>query len=118
MASIGTDQSNRKLPFREFTVEWRVKANINRNNACRHFNANPHDEQTGNANREVILFCANRIAEMKSIQHPFKVADSNRRFETFTEDEREMIIEALNFIIRLTKPFPDYFSLGERVISI
>lgn len=118
MGTIGANQNNRKLSFRDFTVEWRMRANINRNDACRHFNANPQDEQTGNANREVILFCANRVAEIKSIKRPFKNSDSVRRFESFTEDERELIIESLNFMLRLTKPFPDYFSVADRIINL
>ncbi|CCQ38855.1 hypothetical protein ACROQ8_002615 [Yersinia enterocolitica] len=118
MGAIGINQNNRKLSFRDFAVEWRMNANINRNDACRHFNANPQDEQTGNANREVVLFCANRVAEMKSIKRPFKNSDSVRRFESFTEDERELIIESLNFLVRLTKPFPDYFSVAERIINL
>ncbi|AOF13585.1 hypothetical protein BED35_03090 [Yersinia enterocolitica] len=118
MGTIGINQNNRKLSFRDFAVEWRINANINRNDACRHFNANPQDEQTGNANREVVLFCANRVAEMKSIKRPFKNSDSVRRFESFNEDERELIIESLNFLVRLTKPFPDYFSVAERIINL
>ncbi|EKN5126402.1 TPA: hypothetical protein PXN07_003558 [Yersinia enterocolitica] len=117
MSVIGVGQSCRKLPFRDFTVEWRKKLNINRNEACRHFNGNPHNDESGQANREIILFRANRIAESKNISRPFKTSDSNRRFESFTENERELIIDALNFMIRLTRPYPDYFSLADRKIK-
>lgn len=117
MSAIRANQENRKLSFRDFTVEWRETLNINRNEACRHFNANPHNDGSGKDNREIILFRANRIAESKNIPRPFKTSDSNRRFESFTEDERELIIDALNFMIRLTKPYPDYFSLADRKIK-
>ncbi|CNH75403.1 hypothetical protein [Yersinia bercovieri] len=117
MGAIRIDENNRKLSFRDFTVEWREKLNISRNETCRHFNANPHNDESGQANREIILFRANRIAESKNISRPFKASDSNRRFESFTENERELIIDALNFMIRLTKPYPDYFSLADRKIK-
>ncbi|HDL7798387.1 TPA: hypothetical protein PXP53_001335 [Yersinia enterocolitica] len=117
MGAVGIEQSCRKLPFRDFTVEWRETLKINRNETCRHFNANPHNDENGQANREVILFRANRIAESKNISRPFKTSDSNRRFESFTENERELIIDALNFIIRLTRPYPDYFSLADRKVK-
>lgn len=115
--TVGIDDNNRKLSFRDFTVEWREKLNINRNETCRHFNANPNNDQSGQANREIILFRANRIAESKDIPRPFKTSDSNRRYKSFTEDERELIIDALNFMIRLTKSYPNYFSLADRKIK-
>ncbi len=64
MGAITQSQETRKLPFRDFCVEWRENAKINQNVACRHFNANHNSQEQGDEDREVI--CSGLIVLLTS----------------------------------------------------
>ncbi|MGQ5876940.1 hypothetical protein ACUNHB_21205 [Serratia sp. IR-2025] len=118
MGGITQSHETRKLPFRDFCVEWREHARINQNVACRHFNANNNSQENGDEDREVILFRANRIAEKQGKKKPFRTSDAKRRFESFTESERELIILAMNKESRLGRYLPCFISIADRTLNL
>ncbi len=107
----------KKMPFKEFAIDWRRKIKINSNEAARFFNMNPssefHGDRTGRANREMILFRANRIAIQQGQKKPFCETDADKNFVDFTEDQRVMIIHALNEIGHFGRNLPGFISIAD-----
>ncbi len=112
-----SNQAVEKMPFKEFAIDWRRKAKITSNEAARNFNKNPSSEklgdETGDANREMILFRANRIAKQNGLKRPFVAGDASKRFEDFSEAQRELIIYALNEIGSFGRALPPFISIAD-----
>ncbi|CAI1949082.1 hypothetical protein [Serratia marcescens] len=112
----------KRMSFTEFAITWREQMGIANNPAARLYNATPSDpltgEDIGRTNREMVLFRANRIAEAGGHEKPFKLSDADRRYEDFTDEQREYIIHALNEIIRFSQRLPSFISLAYRKLNI
>ncbi|QOI56216.1 hypothetical protein [Rouxiella badensis] len=112
----------KEMSFKDFAVDWRIKAKIASNNAARFFNMNPqqdrHGEEVGRANREMILFRANRIAIREGKEKPFRENDADKNFVDFTEEQRIFIIDALNEISHFGKNLPSYIPIADCRINI
>ncbi|CAM3517114.1 hypothetical protein BS639_08885 [Rouxiella silvae] len=111
-----------KMPFKEFSIDWRTKAKISSNNAARFFNMNPlqeiHGEEVGRTNREMILFRANRIAIKNGDKKPFRENDADKNYVDFTEEQRVLIIDALNEISHFGRNLPAFIPIADCRINI
>ncbi|MBI6182420.1 hypothetical protein JEQ07_18755 [Serratia proteamaculans] len=112
----------KRMSFTEFAITWREQMGIATNPAARMYNAQPSDPLTGadigKTDREMVLFRANRIAEAGGREKPFKLSDACRRYEDFTDEQREYIIHALNEIIRFSQRLPKFISLAYSKINV
>ena len=95
------------MPFRDFQLEARKLFKRTENTACRRFNAGSDDFKF------VVLTLSNRRSPKL-----FSTADIGKPFETFSDYQREKIIDAMNSLSKWGHALPNYISASDRILDI
>lgn len=91
-----------KMTFSEFQQSWRKMRKNNDNPALRYFNRQ----------NEEFKFCVMTLANRER-PATFRQDEIGRPFESFSENQREMIIKAMNKMCRWGRILPRQFSTAD-----
>ncbi len=95
-----------KMTFSEFQQSWRKMRKNNDNPALRYFNRQ----------NEEFKFCVMTLANRER-PATFRQDEIGRPFESFSENQREMIIKAMNKMCRWGRILPRQFSTADSFLS-
>jgi len=101
------NQQVEPLPFKDFQVKARRLFKRTENTACRRFNAGSDDFKF------VVLTLSNRRAPKL-----FSPSDIGKPFESFSDYQREKIIDSMNSLSKWGHALPNFISASDRILDI
>ena len=101
------NQQVEPLPFKDFQVKARRLFKRTENTACRRFNAGSDDFKF------VVLTLSNRRATKL-----FSPSDIGKPFESFSDYQREKIIDSMNSLSKWGHALPNFISASDRILDI
>ncbi|MES4611017.1 MAG: hypothetical protein ACTH8P_15695 [Ewingella sp.] len=101
------NQQVEPLPFKDFQVKARRLFKRTENTACRRFNAGSDDFKF------VVLTLSNRRTPKL-----FSPSDIGKPFESFSDYQREKIIDAMNSLSKWGHALPNFISASDRILDI